>query len=65
MNKEIANNLNLTAAQIAEAVKHIRAGEGLTVVAEVLGLDDMRESEADRLIDRLGIFEYAQNIEAA
>lgn len=62
MNRTIANNLNLTDAQIATAIKHIQAGEGLTIVAEALGLDDMRESEADRLIDNLGIFEYAQSL---
>ena len=60
MNQQIVNNLGLTASQIAEAVRHIQNGEGLFVVAECLGLDDMRESEMDRLIDALGIFEFAQ-----
>jgi hypothetical protein len=60
MNQQIINNLGLTTNQINEAIRNIQNGEGLFVVAECLGLDDMRECEMDRLIDNLGIFEFAQ-----
>ena len=60
MNQQIINNLGLTTNQINAAIRHIQNGEGLFVVAECLGLDDMRECEMDRLIDNLGIFEFAQ-----
>ena len=62
MNQDIAEKLKLTDAQIADAVCHIRAGEGLTVVAEALGLGALRRVEQDRLVDQLGIFEFAQEV---
>ncbi len=60
MNQQIIDNLELTADQINAAIRNIQNGEGLFVVAECLGLDDLRECEMDRIIDELGIFEFAQ-----
>ena len=65
MNQDIVEKLKLTDAQIADAVCHIRAGEGLTVVAEALGLGALRRVEQNRLVSQLGIFEFAQEVMTA
>lgn len=61
MSNEIIKNLGLTVSQIEQAVRHIKNGEGLYVVACTLGLDRMRECEQDKLIHNLGIFEFAND----
>ena len=64
MNNQIIKNLKLTNDQISTAVAFIKNGEGLTVVAEVLGLDHLRGCEQDCIIHNLGIFEYANTVAA-
>lgn len=65
MNQDIAEKLRLTDQQVTDAICHIRAGEGLTVVAEALGLGALRRVEQNRLVSQLGIFEFAQEVMSA